>query len=140
MNKVKVKSKTKDVLNLLNKNWKKLYETHTQEWVFNSFRCWHDPWMQKSLYSSRQGFFFLPLPFPLPFFFPFFVFFSVVGITDGCLGLVENATVEKERVVMSVYDDLILYNSLTHSYIHVFTSISCGSIRHFVLLLFLILK
>lgn len=71
--------------------------------------------MQKSLYSPRQGFFFLPLPFPLPLLFPFFVVFSVVGITDGCLGLVENATVEQERAVMSVCDDLISYNSVTHS-------------------------
>jgi len=75
--------------------------------------------MQKSLYSPRQGFFFLPLPFPLPLLFPCVVFFLVVGITNGCLDLVENATVEQERTVMSVCDDLIS-NKISYTIIEYF--------------------
>lgn len=36
----------------------------------------------------------------------------MVGIADGCLGLVENATIEQERAVMSVHDDLISSNTV----------------------------
>jgi len=55
----------------------------------------------------------------LPLLFPFVVFFLVVGITNGCLDLVENATVEQERTVMSVCDDLIS-NKISYTIIEYF--------------------